>query len=448
MTAKPPVGRRLRGGVTLLAGLLLSTPGCTSDIWLGDEEVPLAGERIAINERNDTMEATGGAEPIVIPQAEVNRSWSQPGGNAANSPGHVATNATLSRLWSASVGAGSSSYGRLTSSPIVIGNILYSIDATARVTATHAGSGKQIWRVSLAPENEEAEGGFGGGITADFGRIVAATGFGDVIGLDPASGRRLWEHSFGLPIRAAPTASDGRVYVITINNEVHSLDIESGEVLWDFRRYSESAGILANTSAAVQGGIVVVPYRSGEILAFDVVSGKPAWGDTLTRTGAQSSLSTINDIAGRPAIADGMVFAVSHSGRIAAIRLKDGTRVWERNVASTQTPWPAGGNIFVVGIDGRVSALGASNGKVKWVTSLPQFQDPVDREGPILYSGPVLAGGRLLIVSSTGSLIEITPETGAIIGQTSIGKQFYIPPVIANGSVYLMADDATLIAMR
>ena len=438
-----PAGGR---GAFLAVALLAS--GCTSDIWLGESETPLPGQRIAINQGSDDLARAGEGGPIVIPEAEVNRSWSQPGGNSANAPLHVATNASLSRRWSASVGSGSSGYGRLTSPPIAIGDALFSIDTTARVTAVSAAGGKQLWRVSLAPDGEEAEGGFGGGITADFGRIVAATGFGDVVGLDPASGQRLWKRSFGLPIRAAPTASDGRVFVITVNNEVHCLDIETGEVVWDFRRYSESASVLASTSAAVSGDTVVVPYRSGEVLAFEVATGEPKWADALTRAGAQSSLSSINDIAGRPAIADGTVFAVSHSGRIAAIRLDDGSRIWEQNIASTQTPWPVAGTLFVVALDGRVIALSAADGTVRWVTPLPQFEDPEDRADPILYSGPVLAGGRLLIVSSTGALIEIAPETGAIIGQSNIGKQLYIPPVVANGAVYLMADDATLIAMR
>ena len=438
----------LRGAV--VAGLVLAlvpASGCTSDIWLGSEETPLAGERIAVSERNDVLEAAGGG-PIAIPEPEVNPSWSQPGGNAANAPQHLAAGASLSRGWSASAGQGSSGYGRLTAPPIVVASTVYTLDAAATVTATSGRSGQRLWRASLAPANEEAEEGFGGGITADFGRIVVATGFGDVFGLDPASGQRLWHRDFGLPIRAAPTASNGRVYVITINNEVHCLDIETGEVIWDFRRYSESAGLLASTSPAVADGIVVVPYRSGELLAFDAETGQPAWGDTLTRTGAQSSLSTINDIAGRPAIAGGVVFAISHSGRIAAIDLKEGTRLWERNIASTQTPWVAGGTLFVAATDGRVTALDAGDGSVKWVTSLPQYEDPADRSGRILYSGPILAGGRLLIVSSNGALIEIAPETGAIIGQTSIGKRFYIPPVVASGSVYLLADDATVVAMR
>ncbi len=432
----------------MLVCALVTFTGCGMDVWLGGEEILIPGERISVIERKDTLEITGSTQPVNVPQAEVNHNWLQPGGNAANAPVHLATSATFAHGWSASVGTGSSGYGRLTSSPIVIGEVVYSLDAAAHVTAISARDGKQIWRISLALENEDPEGGFGGGLTADFGRIIAATGFGQVIGIDPASGEQLWRRTLGLPIRAAPTASNGRVFVITVNNEVHCLDIETGKVIWDFRRYSESAGVLANTSPAVFENTVVVPYRSGELFAFDVATGKPKWSDVLTRTGAQSSAASINDITGRPVIADGLVFAVSYSGRLVAINLKDGVRAWERNLASTQTPWVAGRHLFVVALDGRITALSTTDGSVKWVTALPKYENLTEQKGRILYSGPILAGGRLILVSSSGVLIELTPEFGAILSQTSLEKRFYIPPVVASGSMYLLSDDATLIAMR
>ncbi|VAW17924.1 hypothetical protein MNBD_ALPHA09-400 [hydrothermal vent metagenome] len=430
-----------------IAGVALALGGCsTVDSWFGEEQTPLPGERIAVSANVDLLEVEGGS--VSIPAAVANSSWAQPGGVASNAPGNLSARSSLSRIWSASAGAGSSGDGKLTAPPIVVAGRVYVLDAGAAVSAHSAASGKRIWRVNLTPEGENSEEGYGGGLAADFGRIVVATGFGEVYGLDPSNGAKLWQRKFGLPIRSAPTASNGRVYIVTVNNEVHALDIETGEVVWDFRRYSESAGVLANTSPAVAGNTVVVPYKSGELLAFDASTGKPKWGDALTRTGRFSSVGAINDIAGRPAISGGAVYAVSHSGRLAAIDLKSGRRLWAKNVASTQTPWVAGNTVFVVSTGAEVVALNAKDGKVVWVRKLPLWGDPEDKEDRIVYSGPVLAGGRLLIVSSTGSLIALQPQTGAIAKQTSAGDSFYIPPVIAGGSVYLLSDSAKLIAMR
>lgn len=440
------IGRRLASlAAALMLGVLLS--GCTvADDWFGETETPLPGERIAVSADNDALRAEGGT--ISLPAPVSNTSWSQPGGEASNAPGHLAARSSLSRGWSADAGEGSSSDGKLTAPPIVVGGVIYVLDAAAHVSALSADRGRRIWRVNLTPEGEEPEEGYGGGVAADFGRIVAATGFGDVFGLDPANGRELWRRNLGLPIRAAPTAADGRVFVITVNNEVHALDIETGEVLWDFRRYSESAGVLANTSAAVADGVVVVPYKSGELLAFEAASGKPKWGDALTRTGARSAAANINDIAGRPAISAGGVFAVSASGRFAAIDFKSGRRLWAKNIASTQTPWVAGDTVFVVTTGAEVVALARKDGTVIWVAKLPLFGDPDDREDRIVYSGPVVAGGRVLVVSSKGNLYALSPSTGAIQTQADAGSGFYIPPVVARGNIYLLSDNAQLVALR
>ena len=445
-SARRLVARRVTGTALALA-LTLTLSGCSSfDGWFGEDEVPLPGERIAISNNIDRLEPEGGT--IRIPAAVSNSSWAQPGGAASNAPGHLATRSSLSRAWSASAGQGSSSDGKLTAPPIVVSGRIYVLDASAHVSAHSAQSGKRVWRVNLTPEGEDSDEGYGGGIAADFGRIVVATGFGDVYGLDPANGGKLWKRNLGLPVRSAPTASNGRVYVVTVNNEVHALDIETGEVAWDFRRYSDSAGVLANTSPAVEGSTVVVPYKSGELLAFDTQTGKPKWGDALTRTGRYSSVGAINDIAGRPAIYGGAVYAVSHSGRLAAIDLKTGRRIWAKNVASTQTPWVAGESVFVVSSNAEVVALNRADGKIVWVKKLPLWEDPEDKEERIVYSGPVLAGGRLLVVSSTGNLVALQPQTGAVANQTGAGSGFYVPPVVASGNVYLLSDSAQLIALR
>jgi outer membrane protein assembly factor BamB len=65
-----------------------------------------------------------------------------------------------------------------------------------------------------------------------------------------------------------------------------------------------------------------------------------------------------------------------------------------------------------------------------------------------VWSGPVLGGGRLIAVSSTGVLASISPQTGEVLSTVDLGEEFYIAPVIANGTVYLLADSGTLIALR
>ncbi len=422
-------------------GLIVSSCSSFGGLFGGDEDAVITGERQTVIKSKGTIsiDLENTKSPVVIPAAYSNPDWAQPGGSPSNAPQHVALGGQIKRVWSTSAGNGSSSQGRLTASPIVVGNRVYTLDTEATVYAFNTSNGKRAWRTELTPENEESEEGYGGGIASENGKIFVAIGFGSVSALNPADGKVLWSKPLGVPVRAAPTAAGGRVYISTVNNEVYALSQTDGEVVWKYEGVAETAGLLASTSPAVSQGKVVVPYTSGEIVAFDTAEGFPIWSDTLTRAGALSSLANINDIAGRPVVDKGTVFAISHSGRMIAVSLKSGDRIWEQNISGTQTPWAAGNYVFVITQRGVLMALSRKTGGVRWVLELG---------GGAEWSGPVLAGGRLLMVSSSGLLVSASPETGQLIEKRDIDAKVMIPPIVAANTVYLMTDDADLIAMR
>ena len=102
-------------------------------------------------------------------------------------------------------------------------------------------------------------------------------------------------------------------------------------------------------------------------------------------------------------------------------------------------PWVAGDTVFVVDLSGRLIALTRSRGEVRWMVDLPRAK---------VWSGPVLAGGRLWLVSSKGLLIGVSPQDGRIQVKRALGEKVYIAPVIANGHMYIYTDSARLIALH
>ena len=65
----------------------------------------------------------------------------------------------------------------------------------------------------------------------------------------------------------------------------------------------------------------------------------------------------------------------------------------------------AGGDyLFVVTNDQEVVAVARQTGKVRWVAPLARFKGPEDKSGPIIWSGPVMAGSRLWVTGSNGQL--------------------------------------------
>ncbi len=407
------------------------------------KEKILPGERIDVITEANPLQVSPGAssQGVLVPQAQTNVNWSQPGGNAANNPGHLAFPGTGQKAWVARAGKGSSDDSRISAAPVVGGGRVFVMDAEGEVSAFSTQGGGRIWQTSLTPEDEDNDGIIGGGVAFDGGLVFAASGFGFVTALDQSSGQRIWTQELGIPVRSAPTAVDGKVYVVTSDNRVFALSQADGSQIWSYRGISETTRLLSSASPAVSNKYVIVPYSSGEIIAFQVADGKPIWADSLTRTRSFTSLSGITEVAARPVINGGVVFAVGVSGRLVAVKADSGERLWTHNLSSTQTPYLLGNTLFVVGLDRKLVAFDTSSGEVRWISELPG-------ESRDSWAGPVGAGGRLWLTSSTGTLISVDPSNGQVTSERSIGDETFLSPVVASGLIFVLTDEANLVAFN
>jgi outer membrane protein assembly factor BamB len=59
-----------------------------------------------------------------------------------------------------------------------------------------------------------------------------------------------------------------------------------------------------------------------------------------------------------------------------------------------------------------------------------------------------MGGGKLIVASSEGSLVMLSAQTGDILTTMALKAKVYVAPIIASGTIYLLADDGDLIAMR
>jgi outer membrane protein assembly factor BamB len=438
--------------LALIAALAVALGACDTvrDLLAEDEPPPLPGERISVLELDRTLEPDPRIADLAVrlPPPYVNPDWPQAGGYPSHAMHHLEAGEALGEVWSTGIGAGSDDDRRLLVSPVVAAGKVFVMDSGGRVAALEAASGERLWRYSLRPTGEEADNALGGGVAYDAGMLFATTGFGEVVALDAETGGQFWRQSIGVPIRAAPTVSAGRVFAVSYDNQLNAFDSRSGALLWNHTGIVEDAGLLGGASPAVAGNIVVVPYSSGELFALRVDSGRIAWSDSLSRGGSITPLATLSDINARPVIDRDRVFAISHAGRLAAIDLRTGARMWERNIGGMESPWVAGDFLYLVTTDAEVLCLSRRDGRIRWVYNLQRFEDEEDREGPITWSGPVLVGDRLIVLSSHGEAWSLSPYDGTPLGGIEIADGAFLPPVVADGVIYILTDDGTLTAYR
>jgi outer membrane protein assembly factor BamB len=428
----------------------LAASGCATFKKGKKANTPVLGQRIAVltGENDVAVDPATTVLPMSLPEAVANPGWTQSGGNASKSIGQLALGSRLAVAFTVQAGRGSSLTARLAAAPVVANGRVYVIDTLGTVRAFDARTGALVWASQTPSERGGEKSMYGGGIAYDQGRIYATNGLGFVVALDERNGGIVWKVRPGGPLRGAPSVANGAVYVMSQDNQIYSLKEDDGSTNWSQAASVEIAGVFGSASPAVGQGTVVAGFSSGELNAYRYENGREVWQDALQRTSIRTSVSTLNDIDADPVIDSGQVIAVGQGGRMVALDLITGQRQWELNLAGISTPWLAGDWIFVVTDEAKLICVSRQNGHVRWITQLPQFQKAKSKRGQIEYSGPVLAGGRLIVTGTNGALIYVDPATGAFQSQTSVGAPVSLPPVVANSTLYIFDDRGRLIAYR
>ncbi len=433
-----------------VVSLCLGLAGCESGGFTGpsvsgltsmfnEKEEILPGRRVAVlPDGTDAVGATETAGAPSLPSPQVNVSWSAPGGNAANAPGHLALGDSFKQSWSTSVGTGSSKSGRMTAIPIVADGKIFTLDIEGNVTGVNAATGSAVWSANLRPEKQSERGGYGGGLAYDGGRLYAATGYGSVVALDASTGKVVWAKMMGTPFRMSPTVANGRVFAVNTDSELHVLSTNDGSQLWTARGMPETAVLLSNASPAVSGNMVVVPYPSGEVVALDVNNGRPRWTENARRGASAGTKYAAISTPARSVIDGNAVFSASRAGSMIVTSKENGERLWQREISAAHTPWVAGDTVFVADTSDRVLALSRKDGKVRWVATLPHSR----------WCGPVLANNKLYLISENGALVSVDASNGTVAQVVNMDTPVSLPPVVANGKLYILSDKARLYAMN
>lgn len=432
-----------------LAVFLLAGCSSVSGIFESENDTILPGERISVLQLQKELvpNPSLSQQEITLPEAWTNQFWPQAGGYPNHSMGHLTLDAKLEKAWSVSIGAGGNRRTPLTAQPVVAEGLVFTLDTDGGVTAFDLASGAERWSQSVVPRGEEDSGAVGGGIAYASGKLFVTNGYKQLVAINPSTGSLLWKAAIPSPARAAPTVMDDHVYLITLDNRLMVFSATDGTPSWNYTGVSETTNLLGSAAPAADTSIVVLPLSSGQIFGLRPENGQIAWEDNLSAVRRSGSLSSIADIRGLPVIDRGLVYAVSYSGRMVALDQVTGERIWQRELGSAETPWVAGDTLFVLSAEQQLTALTRASGDIHWVAQLPRYEDD-NKDKPIVWSGPVLAGGRLIVAGSGGRMLEIDPQKGGILKEIKLGGDATIAPVIANSTLLVLTEDGELAAWR
>lgn len=450
-TREAGASNRFRLGMGVALGLsVLALSACQ------EREVLLPGKRepitAALGDTEATDEAqavTDAARAITLPAQVANTNAPQGIGTQSFRTDHASLGASLTPIWSVGIGEGDSRKHRIVADPVVADGRIFTLDSLTTVSAVST-SGQLLWQADVRPDGANEDDATGGGLAVDAGILYVTSGFGALTALDVETGRELWSQDLSATASGRPTVFGDLVYLVAGDNTGWAIQKDTGRVAWTVTGDQSGANVLGAPAPVVVDGLTVFSFGSGELQAVFSRGGLRRWDSSVSGQRTGRALASIEDVTGRPVVADGIIYAGNQAGRTVAIDAVTGRRVWTATEGAFGTVLPVADSVFQVTDRNELVRLDGSDGSRVWGTRLPNYVKDKPRRLTTIFAhhGPVLAGGRLIIASSDGVLRSFDPVSGGLVGATEIVDGATTAPVVAGQTLYVVNRKGNLIAYR
>ncbi len=263
--------------------------------------------------------------------------------------------------------------------PVVDGNMVYTLGGEGDLICFQASDGKIVWQSKLKEiyKTNSALWGYAGHPLIDGDRLYTLAG-GDgsqTVCLDKRTGKELWR--FGTATEqgySAPSiiqAAGKRQLLLPNPNAINAVDPETGKLYWSV------------PYDATNGSIIMSPVRSGNYLFVGGYSNKnmlielgtkEPTAKMLWRDVAKKGMSPINV---QPMAIDGVVYGCDQSGEMIAFDIATGDRLWE--TSKPVSPRPQGSGTAFVVRNGELFYLFNESGELVIAKMSPKGYDEISR---------------------------------------------------------------------
>ncbi len=386
---------------------------------------------------------------LSLPAAVTNAAWTHTTGTPATRVVHAALRSNPQLVWSANIGAGDSRKQRITATPVVADGRIFTLDADSRVTATST-AGATLWTADLRPARDQAGDASGGGLVVSGDSVYVSVGYGVLARLGAADGAVRWTQRLDATGSGTPTVAGDLVYLTAGDDTGWAVRREDGRVEWQIGATTDTNNVLGTPAPAVSDDLAIFAFGSGEVQAVFRRGGLLRWDASVLGKRPGRALSNVSDVTSAPVISGQSVYVGNQSGRIAALALGSGERLWTARDGAIGPVWPAGDSVFAITDLNELVRLDADTGAKIWGVPLPYFvkQKPKKQSRIFAHYGPIIAGGRVIVASNDGLLRSYDPTDGALIGSSEVPGGATTAPVVAGGTLYVVSTNGQLHAFR
>lgn len=331
------------------------------------------------------------------------------------------------------------------STPAVADGVIYFATGN-RVFAVDTATGSQKWKYpSTAPLNCNVKTG----ITISEGLIYFGGTDGNLYALSAKDGHMVWTYPTNASVRSTPIVSNGYVYVGSDDNLLYCIDAKSGESIWIDKKHQPAGfrtGDDVQSPPAIAPGLVVFISMDTNVYAANSSTGALRWSYRLP----------LSPVKTAPIISGSLVY-IGCGSTLHVLSVKTGQPRYSIPLQSDiiAPPAVAGNDIYVMCKNRKLYAYtaGLSAPKLKWV-------EPVS-VGLTAVGSPTVAGNTVFLGTNKGSVIAYAAADGhllwrynmapSVVGNSNQSTDFTdvsAPVVIADGALFVMADDGAMRCFR
>ncbi len=336
----------------------------------------------------------------------------------------------VKKLWTAKVG-GDSEFLLVGLRPVGDGNRIYAAGAGGNVIAVDPQSGKQHWKTEL-------DVGLSAGPAVGDDTVVVGSKDGVVIALDANSGAEQWRVFVGGEMIAKPLIDENNVIVQTIGNRLIALARFDGKQRWEMEQTLPVLTMRGASSPVMLGSLVIAGFDNGRLIAVNVSSGDIEWDAMLSLPTGRSDLDRLSDIDGSIAVVGQDIYAAGYQGRIASVAAESGQVLWSREISSMVGVAADWNSLYTTRNDGEVIALTRSNGADYW------RNDDLLRRDPTL---PIPFHTTAVVGDFEGYLHFFSSIDGTAVARVRLGKKAITSaPIVVANRLYVQNDDGVVAA--
>ena len=338
----------------------------------------------------------------------------------------------VKRVWSTGVGKGLDKAGRQIR-PAYSSGSLYAADYKGRLVAIDASNGNTRWSLKT-----DLPFSGGPGVIGDL--LMMGTENGEVFAFDANTGTQRWSANVTSEVLAAPSMADGIVVVRCIDGRVFGLDADTGQRVWIYDHSVPLLTLRGNAPILLRAGVVFIGYDGGQVVALKIEDGTLMWEQTLVTTEGRTELERLSDIDGQMVFVASDLLVSSYKNRLASLAADSGRLLWFKDVSSATGVTVDRVNLALSDRDGNVWLLDRRNGAESWKMA------KLLRRG---LTRPVFYGSFIVVGDEDGYLHWINTDDGQFAAREKVGgKGFAGPPLVVGNTLYVMTKKGDLEAYR